>query len=74
MVILDWHLSGWMETISAKEKSNKRKGCQNIAQKLCVHTVNVQTNKRTNAKTSNFFKCTHDIIQVEQKYAACLKK
>ena len=29
-----------------KKKGNERKGCQNIAQTPCVHTVNEQTNKR----------------------------
>ena len=40
LVIWYWYLvlvlvfSGRMENISAKEKGSKRKGCQNIAQKL----------------------------------------
>ena len=45
LVIWDWYFSGRMETISTKKKGNERKGCQNIAQKLCVHTVNEQRNK-----------------------------
>ena len=28
-----------------KKKGNERKGCQNIAQNLCGHTVNGQTKK-----------------------------
>ena len=31
-----------------QKKGKGRKDCQNIAQKLCVHTVNGQTNKRLN--------------------------
>ena len=43
LFIWDWYFSGRMETISTKEKGNERKECHNIAQKLCVHTVNGQT-------------------------------
>ena len=46
LVIWDWYFSGRMQVISTKKKGNERKGCRNIAQNLCVHTVNGQTNKR----------------------------
>ena len=46
LVIWDWYFSGRIETISGKEKDHERKGCQNIAQKLCVQAVNGQMNKR----------------------------
>ena len=45
LVIWDWYFSGRMETSSRKKKGNERKECRNISQKLCVHTVNGQTNK-----------------------------
>ena len=45
LVILDCYFGGKMETISTQQKGNERKECLNIVQKLCVHTVNEQTNK-----------------------------
>ena len=45
LVISDWFFGEGMETIGAGEKVTKRKEWKNILQKLCVHTVNEQTNK-----------------------------
>ena len=88
LVIWDWYFSGRMETICTKKKGIERKGCQNTAQKL-MSTHSKQANKQaliessicsiaqaylTVVDISNFFKCTHDIIQVEQKYAECRTK
>ena len=39
LVILDQYVRGMMEIISTGEKGNERKECQNIVQKLCVHTL-----------------------------------
>ena len=45
LVISDWYFGERIETNGAGEKVKKRKECQNILQKLCVHTINGQTNK-----------------------------
>ena len=45
LVNWDWYFSERMETSSMCGKDTKRKDQQNIVQKLCVHTVNGQTNK-----------------------------
>ena len=36
LVIYDWYFSWRMEIISTEKKGNKRKGCRNIVQNLCV--------------------------------------
>ena len=45
--ILDWYFREGMETHKAGKNVYKRKECRNCLQKICVHTVNEQTNKRS---------------------------